>query len=371
MQPPHLIHDAAHPQRRNPLNVVFPELVKSSQSIEIAVGYICADSIRYLKAISLANPALHIEVTSGMQAAEGLTAEQFERALNLHQHLSLTGRGGVFLTQKIRYHGKIYIFRGEGGTRAYIGSGNLSAIVGNHADVWEAGVLLDSDTDAIEQHLKKDLASFKVPLDKADVRIITSKESRMRDVDEATPVPVSTIARIFQSPSQFEFEIPLKTSKRSSLNAFMGGDGSRRQKTGHGLSRDWFEGELIVDKCFTSQPGYPVGGKPFTVVTHDGWSFECKTSGQNSKNLRSRGKLSTFGTWIKENFMDAGVLEFGELITEETLKQFGRSTLSMKFHPQYGVWSFDLSRPQNIVFYRSSDKEIIIDRPTNEGEKEQ
>ncbi|MGV0409211.1 restriction endonuclease PLD domain-containing protein [Corynebacterium resistens] len=364
---PQLVHHAAHPKRRRPLAEIFPDLISSCQKLDIAVGYVDAESLRYLHQIALDNPAMQIEILCGMQGIEGMTEEQHLLALKLHEALGENNQGHFFVTRKIRYHGKIYVFRGKSETKAYVGSSNLSGIVDQHSDIWEAGVLLDSNIEAIDQHLEVDLKPFRVPLDKARIPTIASTSSKMAERREATAVPTSTVAQIFKSPAQYEFEIPIKTSGRSSLNAYLGGQGSRKQKTGHSLARDWYEGELIVDKHITSQPGYPRGGVPFTVVTHDGWSFECKTSGQNSKNLRSSGKLSTFGTWIKQIFVEAGVLQFGERVTEETLRRFRRNTLSMKYHPEHEVWSFDLSRPDSVVIHCPRREQNIIQKPELES----
>lgn len=321
---------------------IFAEEVQNAAALQIAVGYLSEESIKYLSEIATTFPSLSIDLTVGMHAREGITKRQLDAATALHHALSSQKRGGVYVTPRMAYHGKIYIFDKGQNAISYIGSANLSSIVPHYSGSFEAGLILTSESQVLKRHLEKDVYPHRLPIVNADIPIVERSESPMIHVDEAEPVAMPQVIDVFTSPVTYRFNIPLKANAASSLNAHMSGGGIRKNKLG-GLQRDWYEGELIVSKKITQLPGYPENGVPFKVVTDDGWSFECVVNGQAKKNLRSAGKLSTFGTWMKSRLMEAGVIEFGELATDETISSYGRDSITMSFHPDHDVWTLDLS----------------------------
>ncbi|GAA2034635.1 NgoFVII family restriction endonuclease [Yaniella flava] len=343
--------NAAHPQDERPLSTLFRQEIPKVYRIDIFVGYVSEKSLRYLSDLVDEFPELTISLTCGMHARDGMTPAQHHHALALHTLLTASGRGGVFVIPKLRYHGKTYLFHHEDPShlempRAYIGSANLSAIVPGYTATFETGVLLDPAPEELLTHLERDIEPHRTSIDHFDVPIVPDTSSPMHHVEEARVISTSDVITIMSSPAQYTFHLPLKANAKSSLNAHLGGDGARAQKSGSLLARDWYEGELVVDQKLWEVEGYPAKGKPFTVVTDDGWSFTCKTSGHGGKNLRSEGRLAVFGTWMKSKLIDAGALEYGETATQDNIDRFGRSHLTMKYHPEYGVWSFDLSTTQ-------------------------
>ena len=101
--------------------------------------------------------------------------------------------------------------------------------------------------------------------------------------------------------------------------------GRWNRNTGKVIPRNWFEGELIVDKETTRNTLYPKGN--FKVITDDGYSFECRTQGDNNKNIRSTGSLNVLGKWIKLKLQKSGALEPLTLVTSETFERFGQDNL--------------------------------------------
>lgn len=55
--------------------------------------------------------------------------------------------------------------------------------------------------------------------------------------------------------------------------------------------------------------------------------FQCARQGTNNKNFRSVGDLRILGKWIKGQMENEGVIQCGELVTQDTLKAFGKSKL--------------------------------------------
>ena len=86
---------------------------------------------------------------------------------------------------------------------------------------------------------------------------------------------------------------------------------------------------------------YPKPNIDFTVVTDDGYSFNCKVSGDYSKNFRSSGDLSILGKWIKGRMENAKVLNVGEKITEEHFRRYGRNTITLTQTQKENVWFLD------------------------------
>lgn len=321
---------------------VFAEEVARATSVHIAVGYLSTESVHHLSEVVTALPEFKLELTLGMHAREGITKRQLDAAKSLHEFLKENGRGGVYVTPRMAYHGKIYLFENAERSVGYIGSANLSSILPLYRGTYEAGLVLKDQTETLLEHLVNQVYPRRCSIDNADIPIVEKASSPMIHVEDAASVTTSALVEIFSSPATYTFELPLKAEKASSLNAHMAAGGIRKNKHG-GIRRDWYEGELIVSKGITEQLGYPEKGVPFRVVTDDGWAFECVVNGGNKKNFRSSKGLSVFGTWMKSRLMEAGVLEFGELATDDTIERYGRDTLTLKYHPDFQVWSLDLS----------------------------
>lgn len=343
-----VVFTAHRPQDTQPLDVFFAHELVYTRHLDITVGYVSEKSLSYLLHLAQGNPDLTIRLTCGMHAKEGMTPKQLRCALELHEYLHTHDRGGVFVIPKLRYHGKIYVFHRIDGSdpTVYVGSGNLSAIVPGYRDTFEAGLALNPPPEDLLAHLSRDVAPLCVAIDEAEIPLIKDHQSPMNEVEDAAPVSTAYVAAVMSSPAQYIFNFPLKATPASNLNAHLGGGGTRAQKTGSKLARSWFEGELIIDKKLREVEGYPTKGVPFNVITDDGWTFQCMVTGDGGKNLRSCRKLSTFGTWMKSRFIEAGALELGETATQDNIDAFGRSTLTMKYHPNFDLWSFDLGTLQ-------------------------
>lgn len=326
-------------RKAKPFFEIFADLVSQSSRASIVVGYASVESLQHLQNVCETFRDFNLDLTLGMHAREGMSTRQKNEALALNDRLRATGRGGVYVVPRMAYHGKIYFFEGKDFSKAYIGSANLSSIVPQYQKSLEAGILLDSPPAEIAQHIDEDVIPFREDIATADIPTIEADTSPMVTVDEADPISKPDVVAIFSSPVTYKFELPLKANEASSLNAHRGGDGKRSNNYG-GLMRDWFEGELIVGKKISTQPGYPKAGEEFRVVTDDCWEFRCKTSGAYGKNLRSANKLSTFGTWLKSRLIAEDAIKFGDTATQETIEKFGYTHLVMEFRPDHDTWTF-------------------------------
>lgn len=335
------VFDAANTRLANPFNKIFFDQFSTSTEVEIVVGYISERSISYLSELLDEFSNVNLSLTCGMQGREGMTSAQQKAVRKLDKKLSSSGRGGVYVTPRLPYHGKIYFFINSDGCAAYVGSANLSSIKPGYTSTYEAGVFFKNAPFEMRKHLERDIFPLRVSVLDAEIPVISSPTSPMQNVKEASAVETSLVAAIMASPARYTFYLPLKTFNKSSLNAHMAR--ARNADSNYSAVRDWYEGELIVGKEIRDQPGYPKKNEEFDVVTDDGWRFTCKIGGDFGKNLRSRGKLSTFGTWMKSRLVEAGALEIGELAGPEHLVRYGRNYLTMRYHPTYNTWTFDLS----------------------------
>ena len=152
------------------------------------------------------------------------------------------------------------------------------------------------------------------------------------------------LRKFFLSKTNLSFKIPIKTATdapQSNLNAYFGK--GRENKKGFIKPRHWYEVELIVPKEVTSQHGYPQAGYPdkesiITVFTDDLWKFQCKISGDYSKNFRSADDLKILGRWIKGRLEEYGCLNIGEPVTDETLNCYGRDNFELISTTDPAIW---------------------------------
>lgn len=328
----------------------FYDLLAKSESIDIAVGYITSDSLVELQKIAELNENLStVNLTIGMHYLENFTRAQYNAAKTLNDYLLDNDKGQVRLVTPFKYHGKLYSYSNDLGAFAgIVGSNNLGSIVEGGSRVYETSFLIDGQNEAKAVNGFIDELNRKATSNIRDCNIQKFNESNTvleehENVKKATP---KEIADCLLARTATSFEIPIKgaeVSPKSNLNVFFG-DGRRDRRTGLMKPRHWYEVELIVPKSVTMQPGYPVAKTPdaiFDVVTDDGWKFKCKVSGDYNKNFRSEGDLKILGKWIKGRLENDGKLMVGSPVTNETLRQYGRNTMTLTKTTISNTWYLD------------------------------
>lgn len=327
----------------------FYGLLPQTSKLDIAVGYVSADSLIELqKTIELNSNIRTLNLIVGMHYFDHFTKVQYDAAMHLNDFLMENQLGGVRLVNAFRFHGKLYSYSNVTGPFAgIVGSNNLSSIVDGGIRVYESSVLLNDVASA------KQMSDFICQLMKtstkniADLEIDTfNEENALLDGHEfVEKVSPQNLANAMCAKTDISFKIPIKpyeVSPQSNLNVFFGK--GRESKNGLVKPRHWYEVELIVPKNVTSQPGYPQSqteNAVFTVITDDGWSFKCKVSGDYSKNFRSEGDLKILGKWLKGRLENAGVLAVGDPVTEETLNRYRRNSFELTKTTMPGIWFLD------------------------------
>ena len=326
----------------------FYDMLPGTSSLDIAVGYVTADSLIEVQKIVEFNDLRKLNLTIGMHYLDRFTKTEYNAAVDLNNYLRSNDRGQVRLVTPFRYHGKLYSYSDESGPYAgIIGSNNLSSITGGGSRVYESSILLDDRSLAAEMYgfiqrlvdgSTENIADLAIDLFKEQNALLDGHEN-VKKVDG------HTLMTCIEARTNITFEIPIKgyeVSPQSNLNVFFGR--GRVSKNGLVKPRHWYEVELIVPKNVATQAGYPVAKTPeaeFDVITDDGWSFRCKVSGDYNKNFRSEGDLKILGKWLKGRLENAGVLNVGEPVTQETLQRYGRSSFSLTKTKIPGLWFLD------------------------------
>ena len=149
----------------------------------------------------------------------------------------------------------------------------------------------------------------------------------LKDYSYVRKLSNNELQKELSSRTNLYVDIPLKTEAKSNLNTYFG----KGKIKGKYSPRGWYEVEIIVGKNMPMVDLIPDKyDGPFTVVTTDGYEFECSRQGDYSKNLRSEKDLKILGRWIKGQMENCGALEIGTPVTEETLEKFGKNYLRLE-----------------------------------------
>ncbi len=323
----------------------FFDMFTNADTINLASGYISADSLAELHETLIRNQEkqVRIKLIIGMHFFEGITRVQYDAATKLNTYLTDNDRGEVAVVKDFKFHGKMYCFYKEGVPFAtIIGSSNLGDLSTAHSS-YEINVLAnqENDRDIITQATNffgQLYPTSTLSLSEWHPEKYEPTRSPLTEYTNVEKLSAEDILRTRQALTQTHVDIPLKPEAKSNLNVFYGK--GRMGKNGLVIPRPWYEVELIVPKAVTSLDSYPK--EEFTAVTNDGWKFKCYSGGDNNKNFRSSIDLQILGRWIKGQLEDAGVIKLGDLITADTLQNFGKDTLRMTKTEIPNTWYMEL-----------------------------
>lgn len=319
---------------------IFEKNLEASDYIMIASGYISASSLIELQRIIQINRRPKIDLLIGMHYFDGFTTSQYNAAVKLNESLRLLNLGSLYVSQKIKFHGKVCCyFNNKIPTSGVVGSSNFSSLLSSSERLYEVDYLINEPQDLTE--LNSHITGLFKNLSTRFENVNIQPYEEMNDL-LINHYAVKTLTNQEKSyywenkDSNKEFDIPLKTTPRSNLNVFFG-KGRENKSKKFILPRPWYEVEIIVPNSITSKKGYPKNCI-FKVITDDGWMFNCKTSGDYSKNFRSADDLTILGKWIKGRLEKAGVLTIGTEVTAETLINFGMSKLKLIATNNTDIW---------------------------------
>jgi len=326
----------------------FYSLIPMSKKLDIAVGYITSDALIELKKITELNPIEQVNLIIGMHYWDRFTEVEYRTALELNKFLTETGRGEVRLVTPFRFHGKLYSYSNDTGPFAgIIGSNNLSSIVDGGSRIYEASAIITDNSFNIKlaDFINELSTTSTENIAKLDIDKFKQANKLLENHEHVEMVEAAKLAEYMMQATDITFDIPIKgfeISPQSNLNVFFGK--GREGKNGLVKPRHWYEVELIVPKSITSQAGYPKAKTEdavFDIITDDGWKFKCKVSGDYSKNFRSENDLKILGKWLKGRLENAGVLNVGDPVTQDTLAKYGRSNFTLTKTRIPNLWILD------------------------------
>ncbi len=316
---------------------VWLENLSRAEQVRIATGFVSSDSLIELKKIVENNERPHIEILIGMHYFDGFTKQQYYSALALNETLQVQNRGAVYLSNSMRFHGKLYSFNKQNNCfGAIVGSSNLSSLLNSTYKLYEADCYFDGENaKTIDKSIQNLFDKLGKIITDFHIDNFVNNNDLLENHYGVNKVSSEELTRIVATRTDVVFDIPMKTEAKSNLNCFFGK--GRKTQRNFITPRPWYEVEIIVPITVTRQPNYPVN-KTFDVVTNDGWRFACETNGQNSKNLRSQKDLTILGKWIKGKLEQSGALTMGTPVTEDVLSQYGRKAMKLSATTDANLW---------------------------------
>ena len=317
---------------------IFYSNIERADAVNIASGFISVDALTELYRIVELNNKPIINLIIGMHYFSGFSKPQYKAACKLNELLINNRLGNIWLAVASQYHGKIYSFQNNSEVfESIIGSSNLSSITENKR-IYETDVLINnSDFNRTVLNFLNELQSrYCKKIIDVSINAFNEANTLLEGHYRVEKLTEEELTRTLSEKTSVEFTIPLKASsghQKSNLNVYFG-KGRKNTKTHFIKPRHWYEIEVIVPKEITQNPQYPKAGYParestIHVITDDGWKFNCKISGDYSKNFRSEDDLKILGKWIKGRLENSGALETGELVTDDVLKKYGRNNFKL------------------------------------------
>lgn len=326
---------------------------KSSDHIEIAVGYVSKASLEELDNIISEYKIKHITLTIGMYYVEGIPEGIYHTAVALNQKWTKSGVGEIRMVRAFKYHGKLYAFYSNGQIKsAIIGSANLGVIKqeASNRRQYEVSAITNDVDECLEiASLIKKLQSpsCSVRIDEiSNIPMIREVNTSLTGVETVKQIPQTQVELFEHHKTSVSFELPIKVPAyaerhmddgkhytKSNLNVSYAAPRSARK------ARDWYETQLTVSKQITRLEGYPEKNADFLVVTDDGYIFKAHTTSDGNKQFSAVGDELILGRWIKGRLAAAGLVtpvnntledtERNGMITKEMLNAYGCNTLML------------------------------------------
>jgi hypothetical protein len=306
----------------------FIDFLSNSTKACLTTGFVSEQSLLFLNNNVKVLPLVNIYI--GMFKISPFSQGQLNAITKLNNSLIQNKKGEIYISTNFPFHGKVYTFQnGHKYIAGIVGSSNMTCIDPRYKKTFEIDVAFN-DTLQIKELVKIQnelILTNSIKFINYKFRgTFPTQNTHLKDNFHVEYVGSGTYKKNYSSSKKI-FNIILKCTPKSNLNCFHG-KGRLNTLKGYTLPRPWYEVEIIVPKIITSQTGFPVK-KEFTVITDDGFKFECKTSGDYSKNLRSKGDLQILGYWIKGRLEDKGLISIGDLIDEDHLKKYGKNKIEL------------------------------------------
>lgn len=316
----------------------FLHKLKKAKSLNIATGYFGVSLIEDLKSkIMSISKKGQCRILLGMIFHDGISFSQKQILEEIDNKLrNINPNNGIYISRK-DYHGKIYKIDNE----IYVGSSNFSAS-GFHSR-WECTVKVNNTLRNRTERYLEFLFSrdSTVKLDQVELRIKGRKKekpSKSFKLQEVKKLPSTKIL------GEMKIKLRVNQQPASSLNLFF--DKGRKNPNGLYAPRAWYEVEITARSKETQNKYYPEStllkpdkkskrGEFDAYIEENGkiYKIPMVVTSDNGKAIMSRaeaGGREVLGRYIKGKLESAGVLKFGERITQTTLEEYGNDSITLK-----------------------------------------
>ena len=316
----------------------------------VAVGYVGVPILKKIESNLLAIAKRgECRIIIGMIYHEGCTQSTKSYLEQLDSRLrKVNSSSGIFVT-RFSYHGKVYKIVNNSSTSVFIGSSNFSSASWTSRAEFNLKVdepQLKTRTLAFISHIESHNDTIELSNHSLKVKSKGSKKiSISRDLKDYI-VPSAIYNALPKPVGQFDHILRVDENPKSGLNLYFG-PGRLISGTNKYAPRPWNEIELSANATEYNSPYYPkskpVPGRSttskartgeFVAFINDGqkvYKIDMKVHADNGKNISSAdtsGGRATLGKYIKGKLQDAGVLTEGELVTSQTLVDYGRDTIT-------------------------------------------
>ena len=311
---------------------ILDQEFSSADNVTIASGYTSLDVIHAYKKsfINIAQKGGIARLMLGMAFYEGLSQKKLDLVSSLNDELiSFGNKSGIYVANGRRYHGKVYSFDKKNETSIYVGSSNFSysGTKGNIEctipvlEIGQKTKIIDFINDLYSDDYSVLIHKAKINVPNKHKIISSSIKKYWSKIQRFDPANIN-----INTLPKFIFHLDRVVDKpKSNLNIYFG-KGRLNTSNGKILPRPWYEIELIADKTVRANLIYPKGD--FTAYTDDGYIIPMRTQGDYNKNIRSRQSLQLFGIWLKGKLEKKGVLKKYQLITKDTLEEYGNDKIT-------------------------------------------
>ena len=263
---------------------------------------------------------------------EGVTQAQNQALIDLNNDLkAINVDSGIFVTLQL-FHGKVYRFINESEEKIYVGSSNLSNS-GFYTNIEFNTQLKDSDSsDNVKRFLDYlfNIQDISAPLD--NIKLIIKRKGIPRTSLGKTNLRDYKISKN-QYPSApyistLNIQLRVDEQPMSSLNLYF--EKGRKDINGKYTSRPWYEVEITSQKT-DRVPDYPIGD--FIAYYSDGknyYKLPMITASANNKAITTKGNREILGQLIKGKLQRLNHLNVYEVITSDTLANYGRDYITLK-----------------------------------------
>lgn len=332
----------------------FLDSIKKSTSIKIASGYVGIEGFKKTDLLlrNIIQKGGSVTLIFGLGKWQGISPK-LELLLRDFDKFAknLDSKSGVFFCQHQRYHGKIYIFENSENKWATIGSSNFSP--SGFGGYQEANIEVNNIKDLmeIESYFQRLLSNNAKPI---SLLTFPSRENEQLAKEKYQTVQVPDNIRDLP----IDFKLRIKPGLISHVNLFAG-SGRYIRRTGLYAKRPWYEVELGIEVKEVKKnltPFLPNQKEPYYVKIVDDFgnilnaNFKRKTSvtksdktlhevgldfmtGTGKKGDGGKNGRVQLGMFIKDKLIDAGLLKYGEVITEDILDMYGNHFLEFRKFP--------------------------------------